>query len=82
MQKKVNIKKFLGKFTQNNLLEKLFKIHNLKNIPNIISGPNDTKVSELWFEYYKSLDLEERENLNQSFEKINQRKSKYIYIHL
>lgn len=71
MHKKVNIKKFLSKFTQNGILVQLFKMHEVKNIPNILDGKNDEKVSDEWFEFYKSLDLEIRENINESIEKIN-----------
>ena len=79
MQKKVNIKKFLSKFTQNTLLKQLFEMHNEIDkkgkkkftVPNIMDGKNDEKVTDDWYEFYKSLELEDRENINESIEKIN-----------
>jgi hypothetical protein len=71
MNKKVNIKKFLSKFTQNSLLVQLFKMHEVKNIPNILDGKNDEKVSDDWDELYKSLELEKREEINKTISNIN-----------
>ena len=71
MNKKVNIKKFLSKFTQNSLLTQLFKMHEIKNIPNIIDGKNDEKVSSEWYDFYQSLELEKREELSETISQIN-----------
>ena len=86
MNKKVNIKKFLLKFTQNNLLKQLFEMHNEKIkgvdgknknkfiVPSILDTKNaaeNGKVSEGWYEFYKSLELEDRESINESIEQIN-----------
>ncbi len=71
MNKKVNIKKFLSKFTQNSLLVELFKMHEIKNIPNIIDAKNEEKVSGEWYDFYQSLELEKREELSETISNIN-----------
>jgi hypothetical protein len=77
--KKVNIKKFLSKFTQNSLLVQLFKMHEIKNIPNIIDGKNDEKISGEWYEFFKSLELEKREEVSETISNINMLCSKDSY---
>ncbi len=73
--RKINIKKFFSKFTQNMLIAQLFKMHNLKKIPNILDVDSQGKISkeniEQWQAFYLSLEGDVRSELYESIEKIN-----------
>ena len=75
MNKKINIKKFFSKFTQNSLLVQLFKMHEVKSITNVMDGKNDanenSRVSDEWYEFFKSLELEKREEISETISQIN-----------
>ena len=73
--KKINIKKFLSKFSQNELISQLFKINDAKNVPHIMDTPDGGKISkenvEEWYAFYLGLDDERRVAIYQAIEKIN-----------
>ena len=73
--KKINIKKFLSKFSQNELISQLFKINDAKNVPHIMDTPDDGKISkenvEEWYAFYLGLDDERRVTIYEAIEKIN-----------
>ncbi len=71
MNKKVNIKKFFSKFTKNSIVYKIFEMHNIQNIPLVMDTANAGKVDDTYFDFYKGLELEDREKVTESIEEIN-----------
>jgi hypothetical protein len=71
MNKKVNIKKFFSKFTKNSIVYKIFEMHNIQNIPHVMDTANAGKIDDTYFDFYKGLEIDDRENVISSIEEIN-----------
>lgn len=73
--KKINVKKFFGNFTQNDMISNLFGSCEVPNIPFIKGYEEGKKISkenaEEWYAFYLSLEDESRLSIYSKIEKIN-----------